>query len=167
MKGLPLLLALSATFALAFAGSAAAAGDKANGGGKTINDIFNLSAQSGPLGQDATGHMHAKNTRMFEGTPFLDFELGFDVTCMTTVGHLAAIGGRTTQLEVLGFPAYNPQTFPGMLFFVEDNSALGLPDEISFEFPLTTIPTICPPPNPATSQFPLTNGNINVVDALF
>jgi hypothetical protein len=167
MKGQALLLALSAALALSFAGSAAAAGDKAIGGGKTLNDIFNLSAQSGPLGQNASGHMRAKNTRMFEDTPFFDFELGFDVTCMTTVGHLAAIGGRTTHLAVLGFPNYNPQTFPGMLFFVEDNQALGIPDEISFEFPLTTVPAICPPPNPATSQFPLTNGNINVVDALF
>lgn len=167
MKGLPLLLALSAALALAFAGNAAAADDKARGGGKTINDIFNLSAQSGPLGQGATGHMHAKNTHMFEGVPFFDFELGFEVTCMTTVGHLAAIGGRTTHLSVLGFPAYNPQNFPGMLFYVEDNQALGIPDEISYEFPLATVPTICPPPNPAISQFPLTNGNINVVDSLF
>jgi hypothetical protein len=119
MKGLPLLLALSAALALAFAGTASAAsGDKALGGGKTLNDIFNLSAQGGPLGQNATGHMHAKNTRMFEDMPFLDFELGFDVTCMTTVGHLAAIGGRTTSLSVLGFPNYNPQTFPGMLVYV-------------------------------------------------
>jgi hypothetical protein len=162
-----LLLSAAGMAALALSGSASAVdGDMAAGGGKSLNDIFNLSAHSGPLGQDARGHMHAKNTRMFEGTPGFDFEFDGTVRCLRVLGNLAVVGGRTNELEVLGAPNLNEQNFRGFTFYVEDRSQLGLPDEISFEFVFPLEQTVCPVPNPFTPMFPLTNGNVVVRDAL-
>jgi hypothetical protein len=41
---------------------------------------------------------------------------------------------------------------------------LGLPDRISNEIIFPAVQTVCPPPNPFATPFPLTNGNIVVHD---
>jgi hypothetical protein len=156
MERLPRLLTLCAAVALAFAGSANA--DFAAGGGKTVTDIFNLSAHGGPLGENASGQTHAK------GNPSgpIDFEIRGDVTCMRVIGNTAVIGGPLTHFEQAGFPNIN--LYHGYTFYVTDNSMLGIPDAISYQFVTAVPPPVCPLPSPVFTIFPLMQGNVVVRD---
>jgi hypothetical protein len=155
MKGLTLLL-LSAAVAFALAGSANA--DFAAGGGKTVTDIFNLAAHGGPLGENAYGHMHARDN---PSAP-IEFEFRGDVTCMRVIGNNAVVGGPITHFEQVGFP--NPQLYHGFTFYVTDNSMLGIPDAISYQFVLFAPPPVCPLPSSVLTIFPVTQGNVVVRD---
>jgi hypothetical protein len=168
MKG---MVAITIAFAIVATGRLAAGGpavldlqlpalpghNLAVGGGKTTTDIFNIAAHSGPLGENARGHLHAKNVN---GYP-IPFEIRGDVTCLTVVGNTATLGGILTQLEDPSLP--NADQYHGFLFVVEDNgNQQGMPDRISYEF-VTPLPPgdVCPVA-PGGAIFPLTEGNVVV-----
>ena len=132
--------------------------DSVLGGGKSYSDIFNVVAHSGPNGEAAFGHLKAQNVNGF-ATPF---DIEADVTCLRVDGDLATIGGRLTRLDnSLG---YTLDLYPGVIQYVKDGRATGTPDAISYQYPVTVIPTSCPPPSDVYTVFPLLQGNINVHD---
>jgi len=135
--------------------------DFAAGGGKTVSDQFNINAHSGPLGQFARGHLRSSNT---PASP-LEFVVNGDVLCLSTLGNVATIGGRTTDFEASDFGFIGDESvWQGFRFTVEDRSAVGLPDEISNEIIFLTPQTVCPPPNPLLTSFPVMQGNVVVHD---
>ena len=157
MKGLTLLL-VSAAAAFALAGSAAAGTqDHVLGGGKSATDIINISAHSGPLGENPWGHLQAEDQPIFP----TEFDIEGDVTCLRVLGNTAVIGIRNTKLEAAGFPI---SVFPGTLQYVTDGAMLGIPDAISFQFPVTAVPMTCPVPSMVFTIFPMTQGNFNIQD---
>ena len=152
-------------FTVAFSTAATAAPPAGNGpnrdsvlgGGKSHSAIFNVVAHSGPNGEGAFGHLKVQNVRDY--TPPFDIEV--EVTCLRVEGDLATIGGRATKLENAFYPI---DQYPGVIQFVRDGRSTGTPDAISFQYPVTNIPTSCPAPNAALIVFPLLQGNINVQD---
>ena len=132
--------------------------DSVLGGGKSISDIFNVVAHSGPHGEAAFGHLKAQNVNGYASA----FDLEAEVTCLRVDGDLATIGGRLTKLDnSLG---YTLDLFPGVIQYVKDGRATGTADAISYQFPVTAIPTSCPAPSEVYTVFPLLQGNINVHD---
>lgn len=153
--GVVLLLAPAPALASHSSGKGPAR-DFAVGGGKTASDIFNISAHSGPGGENARGHMKAKNTKAFGASDFT-FDFEGDVLCLTVIGNRATVAGRLTKVVVNGAPA----SFQGIVFFVEDNRALGGPDRYTNFLTVNPV-TVCPPPGP--TPFDVLNGNIVVHD---
>ena len=155
-------------FALALATTASAAPppghgpdrDSVLGGGKSHSDIINVAAHSGPNGAAPFGHVQARNVNGYD----YEFDIEFDVTCLRVSGAVATIGGRTTKL--VAPPPYNIDDYPGVIQFVFDGRSTDTPDAISFQFPVTYIPTpaTCPEPSTVYTIFPLLQGNFNVVD---
>jgi len=157
MKGLTLLL-VSAAAAFALAGSAAAGTqDHVLGGGKSVTDLINISAHSGPLGENPWGHVSAHNQPAYP----VEFVVEGDVTCLRVLGNTAVIGIRNTKLEAAGYPI---NVYPGTLQYVTDGAMLGIPDAISYQFPITTVPTVCPVPSMVFTIFPMTQGNFVIQD---
>jgi hypothetical protein len=132
--------------------------DSVLGGGKSYSDIFNVVAHSGPNGEAAFGHLKAQNVNGF-ATPF---DIEADVTCLRVDGDLATIGGRLTKLD--NSVGYTLDVYPGVIQYVKDGRATGTADAISYQFPVTYIPTSCPAPSDVFTVFPLLQGNINVHD---
>jgi len=141
-------------------GSASAAplgpqSDAVLGGGKTFSDILNIDAHVNPNGK-IMGHIDAKNVADYTPT----FTIIGTVSCLNVVGNRASIGGELTTFQQDGWP--NPQNYHGWLFYVEDNSATGLPDKISYEYIYLNPVTTCPAPFAGSAFFPMLEGNINV-----
>jgi hypothetical protein len=158
MKRLPLLLSMSAALAFAFAGSATAdTQDHVLGGGKSVTDLINISAHSGPAGESPWGHLKAQNQPAYP----VHFDIEGNVTCLRVLGNTAVLGIRNTKLEATGYP---PSVYPGTIQFVTDGALLGIPDSISYQFPVTFVPTVCPVPSMAFTIFPMTQGNFVVQD---
>jgi hypothetical protein len=153
------LLLLPAGVTTAAPGPGGPGRDFALGGGKTETDIFNIAVHAGPNGEDARGHMKARHNPAFED---FTFDIEGEVTCLRVVGNRAAIGGRLTKSIVNGEPFF--PNLEGFLFYVEDNgNKKANPDRISFQFLIAAPPVTCP--NPGTTQFPMTQGNIIVHDS--
>lgn len=158
MKVLPLLLTMSAAVALVFAGTATAdQQDKVLGGGKSVTDKINISAHSGPAGESPWGHLKAQNLPSYP----VPFDIEGDVTCLRVLGNTAVLGIRNTKLEAPGYP---PNLYPGTIQYVTDGALLGIPDSISYQYPVATVPMICPIPSPVFTIFPMTHGNFVVQD---
>jgi hypothetical protein len=159
-----LLAALSVGLLLAApAGAGASHGPKAGppqdfvtGGAKALPDTpfaltRNISAHSGPLGEDPHGHMEV--TESFFG------HFGGRVTCLSVAGNTASIGIEVVHAE-------NPALVgTGFVVFIVD---LGEPvegqgvDQFGGS-PTPTPPAVCPPPTPP-ALFPIESGNYVVHD---
>ena len=91
----------------------------------------------------------------------VEFDVEGEVTCLRVLGNMAVVGIRNTKLEAAG---YSISAFPGTIQYVTDGALLGIPDAISYQFPITTVPTVCPIPSIAFTIFPMTQGNFVVQD---
>jgi hypothetical protein len=128
--------------------------DKVDG---TVEDLFpstlHVNAISDPDGSNARGHLWYTA----DATGFVFDEAG-EVTCLRVVGNNATVGMRIDRSKLPGFPGEGN----GFLFYVSD---FGEPGDLDshLDVPLTTPPTVCPPP--ITFAYPQANGNFVVHDA--
>ena len=99
---------LAAAFAVpVVVGSATAAGagakDRVVGGMRDALDAnVAFSAQSGPSGENASGHINA--TLPFPGTPGDTLQIRIRVSCLAVDGNLAAAGGVITESSANDIP---------------------------------------------------------------
>ena len=97
--------------------------------------MMHVNATSGPLGEDARGHLFVKRV--------LPSEVAFqgEVTCLLVVGNRATIGGRVVNSR-LPFP----EEGTGIVIQVVDNGEGNDPPDLMRGFFTPVPPVMCPPP---------------------
>jgi hypothetical protein len=146
--------------------------DFAVGGGRTVIDDlgFALSAHSGPLGEEAKGHMSFGGF-VGPGEPEKEAQVTVDVTCLRVAVKTATVGGEITHINPTarrGLPEFL-QEGGGIVFAVVDNGnpVMGQPVDLAQPvFPLPDEPPVVCPPAPVPIFEGLSNGNILVHDAV-
>jgi hypothetical protein len=122
------------------------------------NNKVGFSAHSGPLGQDAQGHLSETIPGFFPMSS-TTFQARFRVVCLKVIGNEAAMGLARTD-------AASNDEQADVFFAVRDNALLAMPDEYAFvAVELGDVPETCVAAI-SDAAFFIESGNILVHDAL-
>ena len=172
MKRFCLCVTILGALVLATAAGADAHGDSVVGGGiNALGDQFSVSAHSGPLGEDPTGHVELR-TQPTVGARPQTFHGNVKDGCLIVVGNRAVAVGRLPQEQqyvVPGGPGNGVIEYAAVA--VEDNGGpvMGQPTDRAFPVLLfsQTGARVCAGLIPATFfSFPLVHGNVLVEDSI-